>query len=162
MKKGIIIVVIGMIITFNEYFVRLNVVKKANNIENKEIVGIPREKIVVKENRYKTRVTSYWVNDECNSIDMTASGKSSKDFKLNDKGWYTWNGMLVVATASKRLGNTNQKTYKLYDQITLVINGISYKAVVLDVCGACMRDNRIDLFVKNRASMVDGTIDVIR
>lgn len=129
-------------------------------------VEIPSKVITTEEEYiapkgYKTRITSYWVNDECNSIDMTASGKTSKDFKLNENGWYTWNNMLVIATASERLGKTNQRTYKLYETLELKIKGKTYKAVVLDVCGACMRDNRIDLYVKDKSHMIDTTIEVI-
>jgi 3D (Asp-Asp-Asp) domain-containing protein len=102
-----------------------------------------------KARTFTTRLTSYWANDECKSKDMTASGLYSKHFQLNENGWYTYKGMLVVATASTRLGKTNMKTFKLYDQITLVIKGKAYKAIVLDVCGACMRDNRVDLYVKS-------------
>jgi len=121
----------------------------------------PKPKPVVRQSRsYTTRMTSFWVGDDCNSGDMTASGKSSKDFGVNGNGWYTWNGMLVIATASHRLGNTNQRTYNLYDQVTLVINGNTYRAVVLDVCGACMRDNRIDLFVKDYASAIDTSVEI--
>jgi len=124
-----------------------------------EIKGKPKP-VVRQSNSYRTRMTSFWVGDDCNSEDMTASGKSSKDFGINEHGWYTWNGMLVIATASHRLGNTNQRTYNLYDQVTLVINGVSYKAVVLDVCGFCQIDNRIDLFVKDRASAIDTNVEI--
>ena len=109
-----------------------------------------------KARTFTTRLTSYWVNDECNSADMTASGLYSVHFQLNENGWYTYKGMLVVATASTRLGKTNMKTFKLYDQITLVIKGKSYRAIVLDVCGACMRDNRVDLYVKDGAHAPGG------
>lgn len=119
----------------------------------------PTEIITI--NTYKTRLTSYWVNDDCNSADMTASGKSSKDFQLNDKGWYTYNGKLVVATASYRLGRTNQRTYKLYEELTLIINGTSYEAIVLDVCGSCMIYNRIDLYVKDKQHMIDQQIEIV-
>lgn len=126
-----------------------------------EVKEKPKPKPVVRQSSsYRTRMTSFWVGDDCNSGDMTASGKSSKDFGINEHGWYTWNGMLVIATASNRLGNTNQRTYNLYDQVTLVINGNTYKAVVLDVCGACMRDNRIDLFVKDYASAIDTNVEI--
>ena len=50
--------------------------------------------------------------------------------------------------------------YKLYDTFTLVIDGISYPAIVLDSCGACMKKNIIDVFVIDRAHMVNGTAKV--
>lgn len=126
-----------------------------------EVVEEAVEEVIEVERTYTARITSYWENDDCNSEDMTASGKSSKDFQLNDKGWYTWNGKLVVATASTRLGRTNQRTYRLYDELTLIINGERYDAIVLDVCGACMRDNRIDLYVKDKQHMIDQRIEVV-
>ena len=118
------------------------------------------EPIIEEPRHHSTRLTSYWVNDDCGSKDITASGKTSANFQLNDKGWYTWNGMLVIATASTRLGRTNQRTYRLYEEIYIKINDIVYKAVVLDVCGLCQIENRIDLYVKDRASMVDQMIEV--
>lgn len=134
--------------------------------ENNPIINVIEEQeptpepVIEQPKSHYSRMTSYWVGDDCNSEDMTASGKTTRDFQVNDKGWYTWNDMLVIATASTRLGRTNQRTYRLYEELYININGITYKAVVLDVCGACMRDNKIDLFVKNRASMVDQMIEV--
>ena len=141
-------------------------IKVKKQTEEKEEFKKEETKIILEnpkrnEKKRKARITSYWVNDDCNSEDMTASGKNSKDFQLNEKGWYTWNGKLVIATASARLGKTNQKTYKLYEELTLIINGERYNAIVLDVCGACMRDNRIDLYVKDKAHMIDTMIEVI-
>lgn len=173
--KKILIILVFLIICRNIYQPSLTLdIEKEAIILNSGIEQIlePENKPLEKTNAeyiykepvirtYTTRITSYWENDDCNSEDMTASGKSSKDFQLNEKGWYTWNGKLVVATASTRLGRTNQRTYKLYQELTLIINGTSYQAIVLDVCGACMRDNRIDLFVKNKASMIDQRIEII-
>lgn len=112
------------------------------------------------------RMTYYYTNDNTNSSDTTASGKKTKDFQINSKGWYTYQGKLVVATASARLlswekfKNSTQKTYNLYDTLTLTIQGIEYQAIVLDVCGACMLNNKIDLFVSNRESGLDTQIKV--
>ncbi len=111
---------------------------------------------------YTTRLTSFYTGDSCNTGSITASGKSTKDFKTNEKGWYTYQGKLVVATASTRLGTTSMKTYNLYDEITLIIDGTEYQAIVLDVCGSCMVHNRIDLFVSGRNSVIDRNIEVIK
>ena len=110
---------------------------------------------------YETRLTSFYTGDECNTGSITASGLSTENFETNDKGWYTYQDKLVVATANKRLGTTNMKTYNLYDELILVINGEQYKAIVLDVCGACMRYNRIDLFVSGKHSVIDTKINFI-
>lgn len=118
--------------------------------------------------RLKYRMTYYYPGDDTNSGSTTASGKGAKDFQLNDKGWYTYNGKLVVATASKRLlswgryKDSTEQTYNLYDELVLSINGIDYDAIVMDVCGACMKNTKIDLFVKDRESGLDTTIDVRR
>lgn len=124
------------------------------------------QKPVIEKSRY--RMTYYYPGDDTNSGSTTASGKGAKDFQLNDKGWYTYNGKLVVATASKRLlswdryKNSTEQTYNLYDELTLTIDGEDYDAVVMDVCGACMKDTKIDLFVKDRSSGLDTAIDVRR
>ena len=111
---------------------------------------------------YTTRLTSFYTGDSCNTGSVTASGLSTTDFQTNEKGWYTYQGKLVVATASTRLGTTSMKTYNLYDTITLIIDGTRYEAIVLDVCGACMRHNRIDLFVSGRESVIDRNIEVVK
>ena len=135
--------------------------RKAAEEKKKKEEEAKKKAEAAKKRSFTTRLTSYWVNDECKSKDMTASGLYSKHFQVNDKGWYTYKGMLVVATASTRLGKTSMKTFKLYDQITLVIKGKSYKAIVLDVCGACMKYNRIDLYVIDGKHAPGGTATVI-
>lgn len=110
-------------------------------------------------NSYTTRMTSYYPEE---GETMTASGLGINNFQVNNKGWFTYNGKLVVATASNRLGSTNMRTYNLYDEVMLNIEGIDYDAIVLDVCGACQRDNRIDLFVSSRIYAKDTIINVRR
>lgn len=108
---------------------------------------------------YMARLTSYYPEE---GETMTATGLGINDFQVNEKGWFTYNGKLVVATASTRLGYTNMRTYNLYDEIVLNIDGIDYNAIVLDVCGACMWDNRIDLFVSSIRYLKDTQIEVKR
>ena len=166
MKKYFIIVILIITIGYFSNTSKKKIDRFILHKENNPIINVIEEQkptpepIVEQPKSHNSRMTSYWVGDDCNSEDMTASGKTTRDFELNDKGWYTWNDMLVIATASKRLGKTNQRTYRLYEEIYIKINDIVYKAVVLDVCGACMRDNRIDLFVKDRASMIDQQVEV--
>lgn len=120
-----------------------------------------------KGTRLKYRMTSYYTGDGTGSGATTASGKSTKDFQVNEKGWYTYQGKLVVATASKRLlswekyKNSKQRFFKLYDELILVIDGKEYEAIVLDVCGAAMKKPIIDLFVSNKSSVKDTQIEVI-
>ena len=108
---------------------------------------------------YTARMTSYYPEE---GETMTATGLGINDFQVNDKGWFLYQGKLVVATASERLGYTNMVTYNLYDEIVLNIDGIDYSAIVLDVCGACQWDNRIDLFVSSVRYLKDTQIVVKR
>lgn len=108
---------------------------------------------------YTTRMTSYYPEE---GETMTASGLGINNFQVNDKGWFTYNGKLVVATASNRLGYTSMRTYNLYEELILSIDGVEYEAIVLDVCGACQRYNRIDLFVSSVRYAKDTTINVRR
>lgn len=129
---------------------------KEEYIEEKEI--IQQESI---QDKYVSRLTSYYTDDKCNTGVVTASGLSIYDFNVNNNGWYTYEDKLVIATASTRLGSTEMKTYNLYDELILEINGIRYDGIVLDVCGACMWDNRIDLFVSGKESVIDTNIQII-
>lgn len=89
-----------------------------------------------------------------------------KDFQINSQGWYTYQGKLVLGTATPYLlkyGYTQREgiTYfKYYDTLTLVINGVEYEGIVLDSCGACMKKNIIDLFVSNSKSSITTQITI--
>lgn len=133
-----------------------------NNVENPVVEQVSgQEETKIEENSsYTTRLTSYWAYDEYGTGDTTATGLSPVNFEINQNGWYTYQGKLVIATASNRLGTTSMRTYNLYDELTLNIDGVDYSAIVLDVCGACMRDSRIDLFVSGGWAVKDTTIMV--
>lgn len=135
-----------------------------------EIVEVMQEEPIeeeVEEVFYETRMTSYYPGDDCKSGTVTGSGKSIKDFEVNEYGWYTYNGKLVVATATKYLLNygftlsEGVHTYKYWEEITIEIDGVRYEAIVLDSCGYAMHSDRIDLFVSNSKSVKDTTIKVI-
>ena len=135
-----------------------------------EIVEVMQEEPVeeeVEEVFYETRMTSYYPGDDCKSGTVTGSGKSIKDFEVNEYGWYTYNGKLVVATATKYLLNygftlsEGVHTYRYWEEITIEIDGVRYEAIVLDSCGHAMHSDRIDLFVSNSRSVKDTTIKVI-
>lgn len=112
---------------------------------------------------YETRMTSYYPEED---TDCTGSGLCSWDFETNEYGWYTYQGKLVVATATEYLlkyGFTlydGVHTYKYYDEIVLNIDGIDYQAIVLDSCGSSMRTDRIDLFVSGSWAVKDTIIKV--
>lgn len=121
------------------------------------------EPVVEVSNEYTTRMTSFYPAE---SSDCTGSGLCSWDFGINENGWYTYNGKLVVATATQYLANQGWyladgvHTYRYYEEITLVIDGVEYQAIVLDSCGSSMRTDRIDLFVRDAGSVKDTMINV--
>lgn len=96
----------------------------------------------------------------------TGSGLCEKDFDINEYGWYTYQGKLVVGGATRYLlkyGWTEQagiRYLKYYEELTLTINDVDYPAIVLDSCGACMYRNIIDLYVSNPESAIVGSITV--
>lgn len=143
--------------------------KLANNSETSEEIQEEEETETVRQESVKTtkyRMTYYYTGDGTGSGSVTASGKSTTSFQTNEHGWYTYEGKLVVATASKSLKSwasykdSVQKTYNLYDELSITINGVAYDAIVLDACGACMRSAKIDLFVKDKKSGLDTTVYV--
>ena len=50
-----------------------------------------------------------------------------------------------------------KRYFNYYEEITVIIDGVEYEAIILDSCGASMRlnENRLDLFVSNKASAID-------
>jgi hypothetical protein len=117
-------------------------------MEVKQIAGKPKEISVY-------RLTYYHDGDNYGSGTCTASGICTNRFQVNEKGWYTYKGKLVVATAVERYiplsryGYRENITYRhIYDEIDIMIDGTWYKAIVLDICGKCHDEARIDLFIK--------------
>lgn len=98
-------------------------------------------------------MTSFWSGDNCDTGSCTGTGFCEKDFQINDKGWYTYQGKLVIGAATRYLlksgyqERSDIRYFKYYDEITLNINGVDYPAIILDSCGACMKNNILDLFV---------------
>ena len=134
---------------------KINVpIKLEEEVPEKEV------EVIEEPTTYTTRMTSFYSGDEYNTGSITASGLGENDFGINENGWYTYQGKLVIATASTRLGYTDMRTYNLYDDINVIIDGIRYEGIVLDVCGACMWDNRIDLFVSEGQYAVDKYVEV--
>lgn len=118
------------------------------------------EVIEVKKTNY--RLTSFWNNDGYGTGSCTGSGLCEKDFQINDKGWYTYKGYLVLASATtymqKTYGVKNGKDYyKYYDIVNLTIDGVDYQGMILDSCGACsyVSEQRLDLFVTGASSKID-------
>lgn len=154
-------------------FTRVETEEITENVEPEEIIeeNYEEEEYIEPEyipeylpSTYETRMTSFWANDGYGTGDCTGSGLCSWDFGVNDKGWYTYNGKLVVATATTYLTKygwslaKGVRTYNYYDEITLVIDGVDYPAIVLDSCGSSMSNGRIDLFVSGGWAVKDTTI----
>lgn len=132
-------------------------------------LGMP--KVKAEENKYRityeyeTRLTSFYPRGNVVST-TTGSGLDVRDFEVNEYGWYTYDGKLVIATATDYLLNYGWKLnegvrlYTYYDVLILNIDGTDYEAIVLDSCGICMTTGRIDLFVTDRNAVIDTFIIV--
>lgn len=112
---------------------------------------------------YETRLTSYYPT---RASAVTGCGLEFTYFDVNENGWFTYDGRLVIATATDYLLNYGWKladgvrTYEYYQELILNIDGVDYLAVVLDSCGLCMQTGRIDLFVMDKNSIKDTMIIV--
>lgn len=112
------------------------------------------------------KLTSFYRNDGYGTGSCTGSGLCEKDFQVNEKGWYTYQDKLVLATSTTYLlkyGYEKKdyiKYYKYYDTIIININGIDYNGIILDSCGACMKNNIIDLFVISKQSSITTKVTV--
>lgn len=182
---GLILIFIGMVLSsiiINIQDKNINELKQqieTNNLKIEELNTIIKDKDKnieelnkkIEENKTKTvatttptltsyRLTSYWANDGYQTGSCTGTGLCEKDFQVNDKGWYTYQGKLVMATATPYLlkyGYAKRdgiKYYKYYDTLTVSINNVDYEAIILDSCGACMKKNILDLFVSNKQSAI--------
>ena len=125
----------------------------SRRLEMEYVPPVVEEEVQVPEPKFY-RLTSFY-KDEC-----TGSGLCKKDLQLNERGWYTYNGKIVIATATPYLINVfgareGRDYFKYYDELRLTIDGEPYDAIVLDTCGACYWDQRIDLYVKDEASVTD-------
>lgn len=141
--------------------------------------------INIENNQYLTQYTYYYPGDATGSGGCTGSGKCIDSFTTDENGWYYYetNGekYLVIAAAlnicknsanhcgidvSKHRIAQNIKYYNYFDTLNLNINGKTYKAMVLDACGACMwkrQDDRgqelFDIYVENSSATKPGTGD---
>lgn len=105
------------------------------------------------------RLTSYYPSETSNH---TGSGLNTSDFQINEKGWYTYQGKLVLAAATTYLQKNygvkpNKHYFKYYQTIFITIDNIRYEGIILDSCGACsyLNENRLDLFVSNKQYVID-------
>ena len=103
---------------------------------------------------YKYRLTSFY-EDEC-----VGAGFCRSNLVPDEHGWYTYNGKLVIAGATYYMQNVfgvqeNKLYFKYWDELVITIDGVKYDAIMLDTCGACYKDERLDLFVVDAAHAID-------
>lgn len=142
-----------------------------------EIIELYEEEIKDDPITQEVNFTSYYVGDECESYDMTGSGLNSSNFNINENGWYTYNGKVVIATATYECmnntygvcGNYNSlpdgySIFSYFDEVVIAVNGVEYEAIVLDSCGASFWDEdyqRFDIYVSSKdysVGKVRGTV----
>lgn len=116
----------------------------------------------------EVRITHYYTNDATGSGKCTASGKCVNEFDINENGWYTYQGMVVIAAATYRClfsrsgacGRLSSvpsgyNLHDLYETLMIQVNGIMVDAIILDSCGSCMKKvgnetlQRYDIFTVN-------------
>jgi len=122
-------------------------------------------------------LTNYYIGDG-SSGSVTASGKNVSQFEVNEIGWYTYKGKVVLAGAMnyclRRTTGICRRwnvlplgwvSFDFYDEVTIIYQGKSYRGVFLDLCGAAMyringeQYQRIDVFIyKNHFGKVLGQI----
>lgn len=124
------------------------------------------------------KYTNFYVGDSTGSGAGTSVGLSTRDFGVNEKGWYTYNGKVVIATATNLCLEIQSgpcarynslpagfNAYNLWDELDIVVDGRKYEAVVLSSCGACFwneKHQRVDIFVSNSGKFGTkiGEVDV--
>lgn len=134
-------------------------IKEEPKVVEEVKVEVPRSK--------QYRLTSYYPEE---GETCTGSGKCINNFQVNSKGWYTYNGKLVIAAATQEClrshygacnkwntAKAGRKYFRYYEEIKIVIDGTTYDAIVLDSCGASMylTEDRIDLFVSSSSYAID-------
>lgn len=171
MKFKIFLVLVSLVGLYFLYTPRIEYVE----VEVEKIITITRnESTLIKE---RVAFTSFWTGDSMKSGAITHSGLRISDFSINRNGWYTYKGMVVVATATNQcLESTSgacgrymerkdtHHYFDLFDTLTIIINGKEYDAIVLDSCGACFWDEahqRIDIFVASKQHSVGKTVGAI-
>jgi hypothetical protein len=114
-------------------------------------------------------MTTFHSGDGYGTGSCTGSGLCEKDFTVNDKGWYLYKDRLVLAGATRYLlkhGYKEQigKKYFTYgENVTVIIDGVSYPGTIWDSCGACTSssNNIIDLFVSGPSAVFTKNVSVI-
>ena len=129
-----------------------------------------QEPTVVTEPLREVRATYYYPGDPTGSGEWVGAGIHISQFETNERGWYTFNGKVVLAAATNEClrsshgpcRNWNEPspsiTYFNYgDIVTFYIDEVEYEGIILDTCGTSMMGhNKIDIFVSNEVAGYDG------
>lgn len=124
---------------------------------------------------HDVRFTSFWPGE--GSGNKTASGLGVEDFRTNAQGWFTYQDKVVVASATKECLESNAgacrkysklpegyQLHRLFDELTLLVDGVEYPAIILDHCGASFwgeEHQRYDIYVVDEDHLIDGPGQVV-
>lgn len=127
------------------------------------------------DQRQNVRFTSFWPEES--SGNKTASGLGVEDFGINAQGWFTYQDKVVVASATEEcLKSTagacrkysklpeGYQLHRLFDELTLLVDGVEYPAIILDHCGASFWDEehqRYDIYVVDEDHLIDNAGQVV-
>jgi len=122
------------------------------------------EKEAIEPNVIDITMTRYYPQESSN---CTSSTLCIDKFSVNDKGWFTYQGKVVMAGATyicqqycrdrELYGQfpSDYRIYNLYDEVQFILENVMYDGIILDSCGACMYHingeslQRYDIFVSN-------------
>lgn len=127
-------------------------------------------------------LTYYYPGDSTGSGITTGSRLSIGEFSIEEHGWYVYEEAgveyLVLAAATEKCleitgtsdacSNYTERLdsityYSYFDKLVLQIGDLKYNAIVLDSCGRCMTQNKIDIMAvdsssKNPAALGDAKV----
>lgn len=93
-------------------------------------------------------LTRYYPTD--GTSDSCMATMCTNKLQVNDKGWYTYQGKVVLGAATyacqkyckhrDKYGPLPEdfRIYNFYDEVKFVLEDVEYTGIVLDSCGACM------------------------
>lgn len=168
----------------NTKYEQINQLELRNNTNVAKLIKLIKENQELKDmmadmdHSYPVYFTNYYVGDGSSSK-RTGSGFTVDDFEINENGMYTYQGKVVVAAATwegihSDYGvlaeiNTLPYGYHIYsynDVIRFQFNGVEYEGIVLDTCGAAMRDlgeeyQRVDIFIAGKEYSFGKNVGIV-
>lgn len=139
------------------------IVKVQEEQQEKKRIEEERRRIEYEKRNRTVSFTGYYVHDGTGSGSCTGSGLCTNNFQVNENGWYTYQGKVVIATATNLCLNlttgvcgqynslpAGYNAYDYGDTIWFTLDGKRYEGIVLDTCGASFwqeKYQRYDIFV---------------